>query len=400
MTDIVESPTEVAGGTSRILSATPRTPTVSMTPVPGSPPPLPLPLFPPPPPPPPPPPSSSSVSSSMKGSVQEVVAEAISDSDSDNEQDHQTHQTQEKSSEKPLSEIQEKDDKTTTTTTTVSSLHEQLISTPPSSSSSLRAPVTAPPKPVEWVAPKLFMDLEFYPFFVYASIYFQKEKSKIFRSFSLDSLITFSKRVPIHPLHRMPATTGKIALDIERLILQYMNAIASDEDKNNTQLTENIVYQSVTSQEIFNEIICYTMKQSNGSPDEQSLLPAFQLLYYLVVQRHPSDHLLKYVLNYVYSYLGRVDEVGGLAVLILRELLNENAVSPLKVGMYNADRYRHAQEQLRKVELFVMSENVMKNMSVEQILEMEKTTEILWRHGIKPPTEEMYGLNVVFRRYW
>lgn len=378
MIGVVESSTEVAEGTSRILSATPRTPPVSMTPTPGSPP------LPPPPPPPP-----------MKDSVQEIGPEAISDSDSDSDSDHD-HQIQEKSADKPLSEIPEKEDKTTTTDAT---LPEQILSTPPSSSSSLRAPVTAPPKPVEWVAPKLFMDLEFYPFFVYASIYFQKEKSKIFRSFNLDSLITFSKRVPIHPLHRMPATTGKIALDIERLILQYMNAIASDEDKNNTQLTENIVYQSVISQEIFNEIICYTIKQSNGSPDEQSLLPAFQLLYYLVVQRHPSDHLLKYVLNYVYSYLGRIDEVGGLAVLILRELLNENAVSPLEVGMYNADRYRHAKEQLRKVEIFIMSENVMKGMSLEQILEMEKTTEILWRHCIKPPTEEMYGLNVVFRMY-
>ena len=73
----------------------------------------------------------------------------------------------------------------------------------------------------------IFPDLELYPFDQYAAIYFQHVKPKLFHSFNLHSLMTFSKRAPIHSLHCMIVEVERTALDIELQIFQYLNMVVS-----------------------------------------------------------------------------------------------------------------------------------------------------------------------------
>ena len=363
-----------------------------------------------------------------------ACTEAISDSDSDDENENETGTgigteigTGAKAGQTSTQESSQTE-----------SVKQSIQQTP---CPSLPLPPPSSLKPTVEPTIHLFPDLELYPFDQYAAMYFQRAKPKLFHSFNLHSMMTYSKRVPIHSLHCMIAEVEKTALDIELQVFQYLNMMASastsDDDNSNgsyndhwnsnngngnsgsyhtagttgTQMNSNefedsfsdsqdvekIVFQSVNSQEIFDEIVCYTIKQSNNSPEELYLLPALQLLYYLVVQRHPSYHLLKYVLSYVQDLIQRVDEVGGTAVLIMRTLLNDQFIAT-SFGEYSSERYRAARHCLSIVDKYIMVGSLRDKVSVEQMIEMEKTVEILLLHGIELVPEGKYGVVVKFRK--
>ena len=88
-------------------------------------------------------------------------------------------------------------------------------------------------------------------------------------------------------------------------IISYENEKGSQvetaEEREERVLSE-IVYQSVMSQDFFDEILCYLIKQTNNNPNEESQIQGFRLLFMLMNLRRPSYHLLKYVLNYLYQH--------------------------------------------------------------------------------------------------
>lgn len=124
-----------------------------------------------------------------------------------------------------------------------------------------------------------------------------------------------------------------VVLDLERKVLMWMNVVMVEEseaaaasaEEQRLAVLEQIVYQSVGSQEVFDEAVCFVMKQSNDNPDPDSEVAGLQCLYVLLRQRRPSPALLKYVLNYLHQRVARQDAVGGLAWMSEKELLEGEA---------------------------------------------------------------------------
>lgn len=245
-----------------------------------------------------------------------------------------------------------------------------------------------------------FVDLDLYSFVCYASIYFRREKSRLFHAFTLQELITFSNQVPIQPLHCLAPVTVASVLDIERKVLMFINAIAldaeDDDDASRMTLLEQLVYQSLASQEVFDEIVCFVMKETNGNPDETSQILAFQLLFVLLSQRRPSPHLLKYVVNYVNMHLKQEGEIGGLAVCIMDELLKEGSLQ--NNGILNIERFKVACKQMEVASSMALPPHLFEGVSVESVLHMEATAEKLLHHGIMPPSNTSYAVDFVVRK--
>ena len=66
-------------------------------------------------------------------------------------------------------------------------------------------------------------------------------------------------------------------------------------------------------------------------------------------------------------------------------------------GEYNSERYRVARSCLLNVNKYIMADNLRDNISVEQLIEMEKTAEILLLHGIELAPEGKFGVVVKYR---
>ena len=249
------------------------------------------------------------------------------------------------------------------------------------------------------LASSFFVDLDLYSFVCYASIYFRREKSRLFHAFTLQDLITFSNQVPIQPLHCLSPVTVASVLDIERKVLMYINAIAldteEDDDSSRMMILEQLVYQSLASQEVFDEIVCFVMKETNGNPDETSQILAFQLLYVLLSQRRPSPHFFKYVVNYVNSHLKQENEIGGLAVCIMDELLKGE--SPQDNGILNIERFKSACKRIETASTLALPSHLFKGVSIESSLHMESTAEKLVSHGIIPPSNGSYAVEFIPR---
>lgn len=124
----------------------------------------------------------------------------------------------------------------------------------------------------------VYSDLDLYDFTLYASIYFQREKSRLFHTFSPRELVSFTGRIPLQPLHPLPPLLVPVVLDLERKVLMWMNVVMVEEseaaaasaEEQRLAVLEQIVYQSVGSQEVFDEAVCFVMKQSNDNPDPDS----------------------------------------------------------------------------------------------------------------------------------
>ena len=179
----------------------------------------------------------------------------------------------------------------------------------------------------------------------------------------------------------------------------YINAIAldteEDDDSSRMMILEQLVYQSLASQEVFDEIVCFVMKETNGNPDETSQILAFQLLYVLLSQRRPSPHFFKYVVNYVNSHLKQENEIGGLAVCIMDELLKGE--SPQDNGILNIERFKSACKRIETASTLALPSHLFKGVSIESILHMESTAEKLVSHGIIPPSNGSYAVEFIPR---
>ena len=184
---------------------------------------------------------------------------------------------------------------------------------------------TSPPTTSSSSAPILYSDLNEYDFVHYASIYFQRKKPRLFHPFSLEELISYTTEVPLRPLHFIHQLFTSTVLEIERDIMIFMDItvgyVSSESPSTvNKKLLDNIVYQSYCNQSIFDEVVCFTIKEINNNPQETSCYLGFKLLYILLMMRRPSLPLLKYVLSFVYRQI--VDSnVGGFAREIMKEYL-------------------------------------------------------------------------------
>ena len=180
-----------------------------------------------------------------------------------------------------------------------------------------------------------------------------------------------------------------IALDLRAMVQE-------DEEAARRELLEQLVFQSLSSQEVFDEVVCFVMKQTNGNPDESSQELAFKLLFVLLMQRRPSMHLLRYVVNYVNLQLKQQGVVCGLAVAIMRVLLDDDFTHDDQA--FNLDRFNTACAQLDSAPSLALATHLLDGASLEAILLTEKTAELLLRHGIPPPSNNSYGLDVSGRR--
>ena len=249
------------------------------------------------------------------------------------------------------------------------------------------------------IASSFFVDLDLYSFVCYASIYFRREKSRLFHTFTLQDLVTFSSQVPIQSLHFLSPVTEASVLDIERKVLMFVNVIAldteDDDNSNRMMILEQLVYQSLASQDVFDEIVCFVMKETNGNPDETSQILAFQLLFVLLSQRRPSPHLFKYVVNYVNSYLKQENEIGGLAVCIMDELLKGESTQDN--GILNIERFKIACKRIESASSLALPSHLFKGISLDSVLQMESIAEMLVSHGLMPPSNACYGVEVIPR---
>ena len=267
-----------------------------------------------------------------------------------------------------------------------------------SSRLSMRAsfPLEQPPR-----SPILFVDLNDYTFLAYASIYFQREKTRLFHSSTLQELITFSSQVPIQPLHRVMNARVNSVLEVERKVLMFIKAIAQETEDSelsseNNDLLEQICFQSLTSQEMFDEIVCFVIKETNGNPNEESQRLAFHLLYVLLSQRRPSSHLLHYIVYYIYLQLSQSGAIGGLAVSIMRILLSDDLL--YVDGTYSIQRFQWVCDESKKAVTSAFCSSLFGGTSIEAINLTEEVAELLLRHGIMPPTDNSYGIDIELRR--
>ena len=257
-------------------------------------------------------------------------------------------------------------------------------------------PLEQPPR-----GPELFVDLNDYTFLAYASIYFQREKTRLFHSSTLQELITFSSQVPIQPLHRGMNARVNSVLEVERKVLMFINAIAqeagdSEFSSENSDLLEQICFQSLTSQEMFDEIVCFVIKETNGNPSEESQRLAFHLLFVLLSQRRPSSHLLHYIVYYIYLQLSQSGAIGGLAVSIMRVLLSDDL--RFVDGTYSIQRFQWVCDESKKATTSAFCSSLFGGTSIESINLTEEVAELLLRHGIMPPTDNSYGIDIELRR--
>lgn len=249
-------------------------------------------------------------------------------------------------------------------------------------------------------SPILFVDLNDYTFLAYASIYFQREKTRLFHSSTLQELITFTSQVPIQPLHRVANARVNSVLEVERKVLMFIKAIAQEAEdaalSENNDLLEQICFQSLTSQEMFDEIVCFVMKETNGNPSEESQQLAFHLLFVLLSQRRPSSHLLHYIVYYIYLQLSQSGAIGGLAVSIMRVLLSDDL--RYVDGTYSIQRFQWVCDESRKAATSAFCSSLFDGTSIETINLTEEVAELLLRHGIMPPTDNSYGIDIELRR--
>lgn len=255
-------------------------------------------------------------------------------------------------------------------------------------------------KLLEPVVP-IYSDIEEYDFKHYAAIYFQREKPRIFHSFSLDDLISYNPRVPLLPLLPQSLETNSI-LEVERMVLMLMHVISYDDedsDESNEdredRVTKWILYNSLRSQDIFDEIICYLMKQTNKNPDESSQIQGYRLLYLLLSFRRPSYHLFEYVLNYIYLQLASASIVGSLAWAIMEVLLDDK-YQPEETTFSN-EKYDEAKQELYQIGDQPFVTELYGGMSVESVNKMEENMRLLLRHGILPPNQTCYAWNCTIR---
>ena len=241
--------------------------------------------------------------------------------------------------------------------------------------------------------PILYSDLNEYNFVDYAAIYFQRKKPRLFHSFSLAELTSYSTEVPLRPLHSFSEMLSSTVLEIERSVMIFMNitagyvseeseAEAADADK---KLLEAIVYQSRLSQSVFDEVVCFTMKEIQNNPQETSCCLGFKLLYILLMMRRPSLPLLKYVLSFVYRQIVDLN-VGGFACAILKEYL-ENPSPP--VSDFQMSRLMTVYEMAEKG--FKPFPQSLTDLSVQEIIETENFAGTLLSHGIMLPKKFFYA---------
>ena len=243
----------------------------------------------------------------------------------------------------------------------------------------------------------LYSDLNEYNFVNYAEIYFQRKKPRLFHSFSLTELTSFTAEVPLHPLHFIPEMFTSTVLDIERNIMVYMNITAgytssesfSAESK---KILENIVYQSYCNQSIFDEVVCFTIKEIQNNPLEESSYLGFKLLYILLMMRRPSLPLLKYVICFVNRHIAD-SNVGGFAVAIMKEYLETPGpvICDFQFPFFNS--ICDLADQGFKP--FPQSLN---HLSIKEIIETENFAYSLLSHGILPPKGCSFAWEPSFRR--
>ena len=242
----------------------------------------------------------------------------------------------------------------------------------------------------------VYSDLDLYDFTLYASIYFQREKSRLFHTFSPRELVSFTGRIPLQPLHPLPPLLVPVVLDLERKVLMWMNVVMVEEseaagtsaEEQRLAVLEQIVYQSVGSQEVFDEAVCFVMKQSNDNPDPDSEVAGLQCLYVLLRQRRPSPALLKYVLNYLHQRVARQDAVGGLAWMSEKELLEGEAKDASEFHMSRFDR---ACREMEEGEDHIIAYELLDSVSLETVLRVEDAARTLLLHGLLPPSGYCYA---------
>ena len=242
----------------------------------------------------------------------------------------------------------------------------------------------------------VYSDLDLYDFTLYASIYFQREKSRLFHTFSPRELVSFTGRIPLQPLHPLPPLLVPVVLDLERKVLMWMNVVMVEEseaagasaEEQRLAVLEQIVYQSVGSQEVFDEAVCFVMKQSNDNPDPDSEVAGLQCLYVLLRQRRPSPALLKYVLNYLHQRVARQDAVGGLAWMSEKELLEGEAKD---ASEFHMSRFDHACREMEEGENHIIAYELLDSVSLETVLRVEDAARTLLLHGLLPPSGYCYA---------
>lgn len=243
---------------------------------------------------------------------------------------------------------------------------------------------------------RVYSDLDLYDFTLYASIYFQREKSRLFHAFSPQELVSFTGRIPLHPLHPLPSLTVPLVLELERKVLMWMNVVMVEQsdvltataEEQRLAVLEQIVYQSLGSQEVFDEILCFVMKQSNGNPDPDSECAGLQCLYVLLCQRRPSPVLLKYVLHFLHQRISRQDVVGGLAWMAEQTLLEGEA----KVeNEFQMDRFDAACSEMERGVEHIIAYYLLDGVSLETVLRVEDAARLLLLHGLLPPSGYSYA---------
>lgn len=252
----------------------------------------------------------------------------------------------------------------------------------------------------------IYSDIFLYDFRFYASIYFQREKPRLFHPFSLEELASYNGCIPLLPLHHIPLNSQLhfTVIEVERKILMYMNIISYENEKGSQvetaeereeRVLSEIVYQSVMSQDFFDEILCYLIKQTNNNPNEESQIQGFRLLFMLMNLRRPSYHLLKYVLNYLYQQLVHPQLLGSLSLATMQLLLNDNYLP--EEQCYSSEKYKQARKQLDQIPEKGLAIELLENASLQDIIRMEKTAFLLLKHGIIPPTNTTYAWETQIR---
>ena len=256
----------------------------------------------------------------------------------------------------------------------------------------------------EGVTP-IYADLSEFDFINYASIYFQREKKRIFHSVSLEDMTQYDHRIPLHPLHPIPLKISDI-MEVERKILMVMSIISYDDNRFDSEqeqedrYMQEIVFSSVSSQDYFDEILCYLMKQTNGNPEEDSQIRGYRLLFLLLSLRRPSYHLFHYLLNYIYVQITQSGMIGQIAMAIIKLLLDDSYIP--EEQCYNDTKYKEAKKQLNDMNGLSLKCPLkkLKGCGLQEVIDMENLVYLLLKHGILPPTKMSYAWKCIIRRFY
>eukprot|EP01088_Endostelium_zonatum_P014079 TRINITY_DN294_c0_g2_i1.p1 TRINITY_DN294_c0_g2~~TRINITY_DN294_c0_g2_i1.p1 ORF type:complete len:1666 (-),score=459.95 TRINITY_DN294_c0_g2_i1:2-4921(-) len=132
-----------------------------------------------------------------------------------------------------------------------------------------------------------------------------RKKGKIFgkKNIKISQLLNHDAKPLDQPLHKkLVGKEAKLATDISKKIVAYMEQPSTKEKEKAIPLIQEIVKAGMDCFEVRDEIYAQVIKQTTNNPNRWSNLRGWELLAALCSTYPPTDNFINFVQNYLYEY--------------------------------------------------------------------------------------------------